>query len=366
MKISKVILLLAIPFLTGCQSHDIKMLTGSYTGNGSCGIYSFNFDQETAEYRMLDSCAIVNPSYLTVSANGRQVYAVSETSDSTAAVYALDFDKMTGAFKILNSRPSHGTDPCYIATNGKVVVTANYGGSMSVFPIELDGALLDTEYLYEGSTGGPDSVRQSTPHIHCTEFTPDGKKLVATDFSADKLRIFDVDYAGSLVPVVEGENDVAVELEPDNGPRHIVFNKKGTFAYVIGELSGKVTVLKNEGDTLVPIQSVEADKKGARGAADIHISPDGRFLYASVRLVDEGIAVYSIASETGMLTPVDYVSTGAHPRNFNITPNGKYLLCACRDSNAIEIFLIDKTTGKLTDTGKRIPLLSPVCVKFVP
>jgi len=107
-----------------------------------------------------------------------------------------------------------------------------------------------------------------------------------------------------------------------------------------------------------------SDSVGARGGADIHLSPDGRFLYTSNRLQAEGIAIFAVDPTNGLLSRVGYQPTGAHPRQFNITPNGRYLLCCCRDSDKIQVFRRDQQTGLLVDTGKDIPVSRAVCVQF--
>ena len=118
------------------------------------------------------------------------------------------------------------------------------------------------------------------------------------------------------------------------------------------------------GKVLGPRGLMPADTVGAKGSADIHITPDGKFLYASNRLKADGIAIFAVDSDKGTLTKIGYELTGIHPRNFVITPNGRYLLVACRDSNLIQIFEIDKETGLLTDTGEKIETSRPVCLKF--
>ena len=130
-------------------------------------------------------------------------------------------------------------------------------------------------------------------------------------------------------------------------------------------LESKVTAIAYDGQTLTPIQYLEADTVGARGSADIHLSPDGKYLYASNRLKADGIAIFSVDGETGMLTKAGYQLTGIHPRNFIITPDGRFLLVACRDSNVVQIFSRDEKTGLLVDTGKRIETSKPVCLKFI-
>ncbi|MCH5225799.1 MAG: lactonase family protein [Muribaculaceae bacterium] len=366
------ILLFSVLLLAGCSQNlpdkGLRMVVGTYTDSGSHGLYSYIFNEETADFHLLDSCKIVNPSYLTFSSDNKYIYSVSETNDENASVFSLSFDYESGKLDILNSQPTEGTDPCYIATNGKVVVTANYGGSMSVFPLGPDGTIAPISQLFYGSIGGPDSIRQNTPHVHCAEFSVDGSQLYATDFSADRLLVFNIDEEGGKVEplVTDSPHQLAIELDPDNGPRHIVFDKNGEHAYVVGELSGKITVLDKKGENFIVSQIVDGDPSKGRGSADIHITPDGRFLYASNRLVNDGISIFKINQASGNLESVGYQKTGIHPRNFAITPNGKYLLCACRDSDEIQIFKIDSQTGLLSATGHRINLPHPVCVKFAP
>ena len=345
------------------QGDDLAMLVGTYTNGTSRGIYTFGFNQETGQATALDSTALTNPSFLIPSANGTRVYAVSEMNDSTAALSALAFDKQTGALRLLNTKLTGGADPCHVSTNGRMVLTANYsGGNLTVFPLNpADGTLLPAATRFNGATGGPDTVRQCTPHIHCTLFSPDGKYLFATDFSADRILRFTIQDNDSL-PQADG---VAANIEADSGPRHLTFSPDGRFAYLISELSGKVTAFSYDAGQLTQIQSIAADHAAARGSADIHLSPDGRFLYASNRLKEDGIAIFAVNPNNGQLTPAGYQKTGLHPRNFGITPNGKYLLAACRDSNVIQVFSRNPDNGLLTDTHQDIRVDKPVCIQFV-
>ena len=156
------------------------------------------------------------------------------------------------------------------------------------------------------------------------------------------------------------------KVEAGSGPRHLTFAPNGSYAYLINELSGTVIAFEYSDGELKETQTIAADTVGAKGSGDIHISPDGKFLYASNRLKADGLAIFSIHPENGMLTKVGYQLTGIHPRNFIITPNGKYLLVACRDSNVIQVYERDTDTGLLTDIRKDIKVDKPVCIKFVP
>ena len=358
MKLKLILIMLLSGFFTTQAQEMVTMLVGTYTDGGSKGVYSFRFNQETGEAQVLDSLEMRNPSYLTAPSKEGLAYVVSETNDEKASLNVIIIDK-NGGMRLLDFQPTEGVDPCYVATNGRIALTANYsGGSMSVFQLGQNGTTAQLIKKFPGATGGPDPSRQNLPHVHCACFAPDGKYALATDFSADRILSFRI--KGNDVM----ENGVAAEVTADSGPRHLTFSNDGRFAYLMSELSGNVTVFSYKDGRLERLQEIVSDDVGARGGADIHLSPDGRFLYSSNRLKADGIAIFAVNSQTGLLTRVGYQPTGSHPRQFNITPNGRFLLCCCRDSNKIQVFRRDADTGFLTDTHQDILLSKPVCVQF--
>ena len=344
---------------------NMYLMVGSYATPEEEGIKIYAWDNENGEAAYLSGVkGISNPSYQVVSADGNRVYSVGEDEGETSTVHAISFDKTKGVLTLMNALLTQGGAPCYVnlSPDGKWVITANYmGGNITVVPLESSGRLSENVSTFAFTGEGENKIRQSQPHLHCVEFTPDGKFLLANDLGMDKIHVFPLASDGRL----DKENAFDVELEAGSGPRHLCFSKDGRFAYLINELSGKVTTLIYNGRSLEPIQYIEADTVGARGSADIHLSSDGKFLYASNRLKADGIAIFSVIQETGMLTKVGYQLTGIHPRNFIITPDGRFLLVACRDSNLVQIFSRDKETGLLVDTGKTIETSKPVCLKFI-
>ena len=344
---------------------NMYLLVGSYATPQEEGIKVYAWDNEKGEATYVSGLTgISNPSYQVVSADGERVYSVGEDDGMTSTAHALSFDKANGNLTLMNAQLTQGGAPCYIniSPKGKSVITANYvGANISVIPLETSGCLNENvgTIAFEGE--GVHATRQSQPHLHCVEFTPDGKYLLANDLGTDKIHVFPLTAEGNL----NKENTFDVDLEPGSGPRHICFSKDGRFAYLINEISGKVTALAYDGKGLTPIQYIKSDTVNAQGSADIHLSPDGKFLYASNRLKADGIAVFSVDNQTGLLTKVGYQLTGIHPRNFIITPDGRFLLVACRDSNLVQIFARDEKTGLLVDTGKKIETSKPVCLKFM-
>ena len=354
---------------TGEKPTSLYLLVGTYTTGSSTGIYVYRFDVETGVSEYVSETKAVNPSYLAISADERYVYSVGEGSEKNAVVYAFSFDRQAGRLRLLNTQPTNGEGPCYISADRsrRFVATANYsGGSVSVLPLAADGSLLPVVKVFGFEGDGPDIRRQDKPHLHCIVFSPDQKYLFAADLGTDKLHKF---VTSDSTPFLEMGTPEAYQLDLGSGPRHLTFHSNGKFAYLINELSGKVTVFHYVNGHLEPVQYIASDTTqgdGGKGSADIHVSPDGRFLYASNRANTNNIAIFSIHATDGMLTAVGFQPTGLHPRNFIITPNGKYLLVANMNSNSIQIFEINKETGLLKeDTTKQITSIDqPVCLKF--
>lgn len=356
--------------LAGCSAgsresqadNDVKLLVGSYCEPGDSALRVFSFNEADTSGRLLYTVDVDNASFFTQAPSGT-VYAVTERGDSDSYLTALRPDSVTQRLEVLNSRPTGSGGPCYveISPDGRYAVTANYsGGTISVFPIAADGSLLPVTWQAAFEGNGPVARRQASPHPHCIAFTPDGRYMLVNDLGTDRIHMF---AAGdSLLTAHEA---AAVAIRPGSGPRHIVFSNGGDMAYLINEISDSVTVLRYNGHTLEPVQYIAADTAEAHGAGDIHLSPDGRHLYVSLRLRHEGIATFAVDEATGLLTLKGHTPTGGHPRNFAISPGGRLMLVACRDANAVEIYAIDPATGMPAPTGRRIDVPRPVCVKFL-
>lgn len=343
--------------LASCgRADNLNLLVGTFTDTDSEGIYSYVLDQNSGAWELKSVAPSANPAFLAQSADGKTIFTVNENGTAEDGVEVFSFDAPD--LKSVGQQKTATTGPCYVSTNGSLVLTANYsGGSMDIFSLK-GGELQPCGESVAGSTGGP-HPNQASAHVHCATFTPDGNYVLATDFSADRILHFRLD-GGQLRQL-----KTVTPVNPGTGPRHITFSPDGAHAYVIGELSGEVTAFEYADGLLKQIQVAKADSLGAQGSADIHLSPDGRFLYASNRLKGDGIAIFSVDSASGRLSRVGYQPTAAHPRNFGITPNGKYLLCASRDENRVQIYERDPETGLLRDIHNDIPVSRPVCVMFV-
>ncbi|HSN10182.1 MAG TPA: lactonase family protein [Hanamia sp.] len=367
----------AAPFLllfliSSCSSKKYYLFIGTYTNTTSKGIYIYDFDSNTGDAKPLwNTDSVTNPSYLTISKDQKYVYAVNEThGDNPGRVTAYSFDKKNVKLNFINTTASGGDDPCFISTtaDNKWLAVANYSsGTAAFFPINSDGSVQpysqlinDTIYRNPGTN--------KTPHVHETVFSPDGKYLLTPDLGLDKLIVYKFD-PNNKTPLTVPSTSIAQSAD-STGPRHITFSKDKKFVYLMHEMGANVTVYAwNEGK-LTQVQDIATFPKGFAGikdGAEIMISPDGKFLYASDRGDLNLIATFSIDTSSGKLTLKGTVSSeGKHPRNFIIDPSGNYLLAANQDSESIIIFKRDQETGMLTNTGKQIHIARPVCLQMIP
>jgi 6-phosphogluconolactonase len=372
----KLLLILALASPVFCFAQKGKLaktydlLIGTYTRpNGSKGIYVYRFYAETGKTAYLSEIdGVDNPSYLAITKDYKYVYAANE-GKGKGSVSAFKFDAQSGKLEALNMQPAGG-GPAYVSVDKdqKTVFAANYGGgNLTVYPVNKDGSLGPISQTIQDEGGSIDKSRQEGPHVHTAVLTPDNKYVLYTDLGTDKINIYR--YKASKNPPLTPAATPFVSAIPGNGPRHLEFSPNGKFVYNIQEMGSAVTAYKYDDGKLTAFQTVTmlADGfKGKVGAADIHISPDGLFLYATNRGQANEIVTYSVNQENGELTFVERNKVGRAPRNFIIDPTGQFLLVANQDSNNIIIFKRDKTTGKLTLTTSAIEIGAPVCLKLVP
>ena len=368
MKNKVTIILFTIFALTTLQAQENKLnlIVGTYTKScESKGIYVYEFDSKTGDFSLKSNTEnIFNPSYLTVSGDNKFVYSVSE-NDKKTKINAFGFNSKSGKLEFLNEQDPKGLNSCYIINDKKNVITANYSsGSISVLGKNNDGSISELKQVVQHTGKGINANRQEAPHAHMVSFSPDKKYVLANDLGTDKVYVYQYN-PNSATEVLKIKS--SMDVKPGSGPRHLTFSKDGKYVYLLQELNGTITsfsyangILKKVSETTL----VASDFKGDIGAADIHISPDGKFLYATNRGTANDISAFKIL-KNGKLEFVQRISTlGKGPRNFTIDPTGNFLLVGHQYTNDIVIFKRDKKTGSLTDTGKKIELCSPVCLVF--
>lgn len=348
------------------QNKHLNLLVGTYTKScESGGIYSFDFDLNNgATFLKSNTEKINNPGFLTISPDRNFIYSVNQFQNESS-ISAFKFNSKLGKLDFINSQNSQGVNPCYITNDEKNVIVANYtSGSLALFSKNSDGSLGVAKQVFQQFGKSVNPKRQENPHVHMVQFSPDQKYVFATDLGKDKIYIYNYN-SFSKTTMLSIKDSVSVK--PGSGPRHFTFNKSGSLVYLLQELDGTLTVYKNYKGKLTKFQEtsvIDPQFSGELSAADIHISPDGKYLYATNRGTANDISCFEIQNDGSLLFKARTSTQGKGPRNFTIDPTGNYLLVGHQYTNNIVIFKIDKETGSLTDTGKRIEICSPVCLVF--
>ncbi|WNR46279.1 lactonase family protein [Paenibacillus roseipurpureus] len=345
---------------------------GSYADAKNPGVYTAQFNSDKGNFTLTHQVdGLQNPTFLAIDAMHGRLYAlgegVGEQGQKCGAASAYTIDKTNGELTLLNQVNTLPATTCHIQldnTNQVVMVASYHGGMVGLSPILSDGTLGMTADIQQ-HRGASLLPVQDRPRAHSVFVDRANQYVGVCDLGLDKIILYKLDLAKKqLIPQSE------VSVAPGSGPRHFTFHPSYKFGYVINELSSTVTAFAYDEELgrLSEIQTIATlpdSYEGENACADIHVSPDGRFLYGSNRGHDS-IVVYAIDEVSGKLTIVEHASTlGKHPRNFGLSPDGRFVLVANKDTDNIVSFARDEASGKLVPTGDQLVLSQPVCIKFL-
>ena len=373
------ILILSLLTLSGCHNSSknnsagintrnlgvsaVSFYVGTYTGSGSRGIYKYlMYSDGRIELKSL-AAETENPSFLALSTNRNFLLAVNENSpEGFVESFRIKGDSLVR----VSRSPSGGIHPCFVAINeNDYVLTANYSsGTVGLLKLDSTGKLSELLDVHQ-HTGSGTTNRQRGPHAHSAHFEPGTSKVISVDLGTNEIWFSDLDtMQEKLLP----SNPQKLRMDTGVGPRHMVFHPNGKWIYVVNELNSTVTLVKRnirgEFEKGPSFTSLPADYEGPNYCADIRISSDGRFVYASNR-GHNSIAIFKTDEDKGILNPVGNQSTcGDWPRNFTLSPAEDYLLVANQNSDNIVSFKRDMKTGYIEPVDT-IKTPSPVCILFL-
>jgi len=379
------LILLSSVFLMGCAQGDEQpaesanptgeyVYAGTFEGEGSEGLYVFELNREDFSLHHIQTVADrTGPNFQAIHPDKQYLYSVGDDpfneNEPFGTLSAYQINQENGMLELINEQSVQGRNTAHVSVDpmGEFVYVSNYTeGNVVMFRV-LDGGgiseAIDSQQ-HEGSSINEN--RQNGPHVHQAVPSADGRFLYVSDLGIDKIMIYEIDREdGKLVSAATPW----FESEPGSGPRHMALHPSGEFAYSNEELTVTVTALAVDEQTgaLSQIQRLSmlpegVERENSMSGADIHVSPDGEFLYASVR-GENLLAVYEIDQTTGQLTLVEHVSTeGGHPRNFMVDEKGDFVIVANRDSDHIVVFDRNSETGGLTFTGTEAEVPVAVCV----
>ncbi|HEX4577194.1 MAG TPA: lactonase family protein [Edaphobacter sp.] len=366
----------------------LNVYIGTDTAKGvSKGIYQSHFDTTRGQ---LTPPALVaataRPSFFAVTPMGqgkRFLYAVNAINDPNATATTFAIDPKTGALQQAGQVSSGGAGPAYISVDdtGHSAFVANFpSGTIASYRIQPNGTLsqpvdrIDFNDHKKFGALGPSSARQSSAHPHSTTISPDNRFLLVCDLGTDHITVFLIHPdSGQL-----SDPRLFTNGHPGSGPRHVAFHPNGRWVYGINEIDSTLDhylwtatrfsdtpqgLLVN---TNTPVKTIAPDFPADKNtAAELAISSDGLFLYASNRGEDSLVA-FSIRHKDGKLELIQRISCGGKtPRHFTLDPTTQWLLCGNQDSATITVFRRDTATGKLTGPTQTVPIDSPMYTLFV-
>ncbi|KOX63224.1 3-carboxymuconate cyclase [Pseudomonas psychrophila] len=362
---------------------EVELLVGSYTQGKSQGIYRLQFDSAKGRItpEPLQVFKTANPSWLTLSKDQSRLFVVNENGkgqrDVVGRASSVAIDPKTNQMMLINQVKTLGEEPTHssLSADERYLFVANYGvhadpgGSLAVLPINAEGQLQPVTQMSSHPASQVNPERQMSAHVHSVVSSPDGKFVYASDLGADKVFVYQYDPAANADHPLVAADPAFVALPAGSGPRHLLFSKDGKHAYLTTEMSAQVFVFDYDKGRLKQRQALElAHGMPAqnRAAGALHASQDGKFLYVSNRGKANEILVFAINPSNGELTEIQRRSVdGDHPREFALSPNGKFLLIANQMSNAIVVLERDPETGMLGKTVQTLEMDAPSDLKFI-
>lgn len=351
-------------FSSCSTSKKQSFIVGTYTDENSQGINYIDFDTKTNKISLNSVITEVkNPSFVISNKTKNTMIAVEEFPSKTGGkVTSFAFDATSRKFEKINSVDTFGDNPCYVSLspNEKFIVVGNYSsGNYTVFPIDENGKIGEKVQLIQHEGKSVNKDRQRRPHVHSVVFHPTEDKLFVADLGNDTVEV--VPFNQNNASLVETEKAFAYHTIPGKGPRHIVFDKTGKYMFITFELTNEVGIAKYENNKLELLQYISLTETPTKSgsAAEVRLSADGKFLYASVRGTDNVLVVMQKQDDESW-KKIQTVSTGTAPRNFILSNDEKAILVANQDSNSIWVLKRDTKTGLLTKTQEEFSIHKPV------
>jgi 6-phosphogluconolactonase len=346
--------LLPSPFIGGKAMAESTPDTVVYVSNSaSKEIYVLAMNRDSGELTLIEKTPVPGtdkPSAasmpMAVTPDHRFLYAALRSDTFPASSFAID--RASGRLTHLATTPLQDSMAYIIADrSGRFLLAASYpGNKLTINPISDNGIVV------EKTT----QIVADRPKSHCILVDAANKYVYATSLGADTVMEWKFDPTkGTLSPIGPG----IIQTRPGAGPRHMALHPSGRLLYLITETTDTIGAYAIDPvtGTLTELQFVDALPEGFKeqpAAADLHMTPDGRFLYGSERKTST-LAGYRIDPEKGTLSPIGHFPTEKTPRGFNIDPRGRFLLSVGLDSNAMTVYRIDPQSGGLSSL-KQYPM----------
>lgn len=346
-----------------------------YVGMHGNQITAARFDPATGNLALIGPAAdMPSPTWTVVHPSLPVVFADSELGNdgkSDGAVFSFRADRATGKLDQIGRVDAGGGGTTYLWLDAPsmTLLATNYGsGSVATIPVTADGGLSPVVSLIAETGSGP-SPRQRSSHAHSVVVDPSGRFALVADLGADRVFVYPFDRAAHALEPDPSGQERHYAAAPGSGPRHLAFHPNGRALYLYCELTADLQVLRWDAaeGRLALTQTVSTNSAGFAGksaAAEVAVSRDGRFVYASNR-GENTLVVYGAARDGGELTFLQRLPGIGDPWSFALHPNGRWLLVANEHTNSVAVYGVEPSSGRLTETGRSIATPNPVCISFL-
>lgn len=313
---------------------EFKFWAGGYTKEADQGVSTLYLD-DAGKLRLVSTAPEPSPSYLDKA--GDMLYTAREGKEGGVGAFKIEGDKLSFLDAV-----DFGAGPCHVYAQDDMIYAACYGAGVLAAIRNQDGKLVCEKKVAYGEA---DFARGRKPHTHMVCVTPDGKYVCVVDLGLDSIILHKLDAQG----LFQDKPDFVQALPDGYGPRHLTFSRDGKFAYVCGEYSNKVTAYAYADGKLTELETKSTLPEGYEEksyCAGLRFTKDGKFLLITNRGHDS-IAVFPVdgAGKLGALKT--YSVGGKFPREFALSPDEKFIICANQNSDTLDVLAFDNTTGEM-------------------
>lgn len=335
-----------------------ELITDDFGGKGQ-GIYTVKLNEETGVLTHSHTLKTLNPAYLVISDNKKFLYTITEVLEEKQPKVKAYKIKPDFSLEFINELDVIGSLPCHIAFNQKSVLVACYGsGNLLCFETNDQGELIKqtNNFIHKGFSINKE--RQEAPHAHQVMIHPKKGQVFVPDLGIDEVKVYTLENKTM-------QEFYEINIPEGEGPRHIVFNKKGDLGYLLNELTGDISILKEENnyfEFFKNVKSLPDSFNETPGASAVRLHPNKPYLYAANRTLD-AITIFETINDDLQLIGFQYTH-GKTLREFNVSPDGNWLIACLQDSDDTVVYKIQED-GTLQEISRSKSFLSPVCVTFL-
>lgn len=336
---------------------------GTYTHENSVGIHVYDVDMNKGSLTERSVAPINNPSYLTISKDGRFLYSIEDEGVASFRITE------TGDLEKMNQSWIGGMRGCYVEVDSKgryLFVGGYHDGRVTMMRLNEDGSIGDVaDGIFHQGLGKSSAEKKLDPHVTCVILTPDEKYLCAVDYGLNQIKTYAIDYEHGKLHLAD-----IIRCQLDSAPRMMRFSKDGKHAYILMELTNVMEVYTYQdtarGPEFEKVQEISVLKKENPVAASssFEFTEDGKYIFVAIDAMN-AVTYFERNPEDGTLTWMHNAAvSGDFPKTLAVLPGDEYYAVLNHDSNEIRTFIVDYKKKNCLMKNAPVKVDKPNCIKI--